>query len=158
MLRDRALDEIESIYRDRFPAFFRVARAITGDPERAAEAVHDAFASVIRNRRSYRGEGSREAWIWRTVVNAARSATRRPLVEVRDDPEPVELPPAQPELAPYVAALPERQRLVVFLRYYADLDYTSIAQALDVEVNTVGSTLAAAHRTLRLALQEVRNP
>jgi RNA polymerase sigma factor (sigma-70 family) len=155
MLRDRPLREIEAIYRDRYDAFFRVARAITGDRERAAEAVHDAFAAVIRNRRSYRGDGPREAWIWRAVVNAARNATRRPLVEVRPHVDEAELPPAQAELAPYVSALPERQRLVVFLRYYADLDYASIAAALGVDVGTVGSTLAAAHRTLRLALQEV---
>jgi len=156
VLRDHGLAEIERIYRERYPHFVQVARAITGDRERAAEAVHDAFADVIRSRGSYRGTGSREAWIWRSVVNAARKACRRPLVEIGREAEAYELPPARPELAPYVSALPERQRLVVFLRYYADLDYESIAHALDLEVGTVGSTLAAAHRTLRLALQEVR--
>jgi RNA polymerase sigma factor (sigma-70 family) len=54
-----------------------------------------------------------------------------------------------------VAGLPERQRLVVFLRYYADLDYRSIAAALDVEVGTVSATLASAHRSIRRALEEV---
>jgi DNA-directed RNA polymerase specialized sigma24 family protein len=29
-----------------------------------------------------------------------------------------------------VEQLPERQRLVLFLRYYADLDYRSIAETL----------------------------
>lgn len=51
-----------------------------------------------------------------------------------------------------VAALPERQRLAVFLRYYADLDYASIAEALDVEVGTVSATLSQAHRNLRADL------
>lgn len=49
----------------------------------------------------------------------------------------------------------ERQRLAVFLRYFADLDYRSIAAALDVEVGTVSATLAAAHAALRRSLQEV---
>jgi RNA polymerase sigma factor (sigma-70 family) len=49
----------------------------------------------------------------------------------------------------WVSSLPERQRLVVFLRYFADLDYRSIAAALDVEVGTVSATLAAAHASLR---------
>ena len=59
------------------------------------------------------------------------------------------------ELALLVAALPERQRLMLFLRYYADLDYRSIAQIVDVEVGTVSATLHAARRTLRRALEEV---
>jgi RNA polymerase sigma factor (sigma-70 family) len=53
----------------------------------------------------------------------------------------------------WVAALPERQRLVVFLRYYADLDYCAIATALDVEVGTVSATLSSAHRALRKQLE-----
>ena len=54
----------------------------------------------------------------------------------------------------WVAALPERQRLAVFLRYFADLDYRSIATALDIEVGTVSATLAAAHAALRRAYTE----
>ena len=54
-----------------------------------------------------------------------------------------------------MAALPERQRLVLFLRYYADLDYRRIAQILRVEVGTVSATLHAAHASLRRALNEV---
>jgi DNA-directed RNA polymerase specialized sigma24 family protein len=59
------------------------------------------------------------------------------------------------DLLTRLAALPERQRLVVFLRYYADLDYREIAEALDVKVGTVSATLHAAHGSLRSALSEV---
>jgi len=55
----------------------------------------------------------------------------------------------------WVAALPERQRLMVFLRYFAGLDYRSIAGALEVEVGTVSATLAAAHDALRRSTKEV---
>jgi RNA polymerase sigma factor (sigma-70 family) len=55
----------------------------------------------------------------------------------------------------WVAALPERQRLAVYLRYYADLDYRSIARALDVEVGTVSATLSSAHEALRRSMKEV---
>jgi RNA polymerase sigma factor (sigma-70 family) len=53
-----------------------------------------------------------------------------------------------------VASLPERQRLAVYLRYFADLDYRSIATALDVEVGTVSATLATAHAALRRSYEE----
>lgn len=154
---DRRVAAIEALYELRFAHFVRVAQAIVGDRERAKEAVQDAFADVIRSRASFRGEGPLEAWVWRAVVNAARKAVRRPLVEVGGDASvEEELPPMFAEVAPLVAALPERQRLIVFLRYYADLDYQSIAEALGVEVGTVGATLASAHRALRRALEEVR--
>ena len=54
-----------------------------------------------------------------------------------------------------MASLPPRQRAALFLRYYADLDYRSIADVLGVEVGTVSATLSAAHATLRKALKEV---
>jgi RNA polymerase sigma factor (sigma-70 family) len=54
-----------------------------------------------------------------------------------------------------VAALPERQRLVLFLRYYADLDYERIALALGISPGTVAATLNQAHSRLRAQLEEV---
>jgi RNA polymerase sigma factor (sigma-70 family) len=153
---DRRLAELETLYRERHGHFVRVARAITGDPERAHEAVQDAFANAIRSRRAFRGDAPLEAWVWRAVVNAARKALRRPLVEAGSRDDAVEWPRKLGELAPTLAALPERQRLVVFLRYYADLDYRAIAAVLDVEVGTISATLAAAHRTVRRSLEEVQ--
>jgi RNA polymerase sigma factor (sigma-70 family) len=54
-----------------------------------------------------------------------------------------------------VGDLPERQRLALFLRYYADLDYREIARILGTEVGTVGATLNKAHAALRKRLVEV---
>jgi hypothetical protein len=53
----------------------------------------------------------------------------------------------------WVASPPERQRLAVFLRYFADLDYRSIAGGLEVVVGTVSATLATAHAALPALLR-----
>jgi RNA polymerase sigma factor (sigma-70 family) len=58
------------------------------------------------------------------------------------------------ELRGLVSALPERQRLAVFLRYYADLSYSQLGQALGVDPGTIAASLNAAHRTLRQQLEE----
>ena len=152
---DDRLREIESIYRARFDHFVRVARAITGDSERAVEAVQDAFVGAIRGRASFRGDGPLEAWLWRSVVNSARRAMRRGPSEAFDEVEAWDAPPHVSQVAPLIARLPERQRLIVFLRYYADLDYRTIAFALGVEVGTVSSSLSAAHATIRKSMREV---
>jgi RNA polymerase sigma-70 factor (ECF subfamily) len=158
MGNDRRLSEIEALYRERFRHFKRVALAIVGDQERALEAVHDGFADAIRSRRGFRGTGPLEAWVWRSVVNAALRARREPSdLALRDDAysrrnggEELEPDP----LREVIRNLPERQRLVLFLRYYGDLDYRSIATALHVRTGTVSATLHAAHSALRRALNE----
>jgi RNA polymerase sigma factor (sigma-70 family) len=154
--RDKLLCEIEALYVRQFHAFVRVARAIVGDRERALEAVHDGFADAIRARESLRDDAALEAWVWQAVVNASRKTTRKPLVEFSEYREEEPAPSEHlRDLAPTLARLPERQRLIVFLRYYADLDYRAIAHVLDVEVGTVSAALSAAHVSIRKALEEV---
>jgi RNA polymerase sigma factor (sigma-70 family) len=65
-------------------------------------------------------------------------------------------PERDAELRAALALLPERQRLAVFLRYYADLDYATIGKALGISTGTVSATLNAAHAALRGRLDEVR--
>jgi RNA polymerase sigma-70 factor, ECF subfamily len=151
--RGASLADLEGIYRARFGAFVRVATAVTGEEGLGADAVHDAFVQAVRHRGSFRGEGPLEAWVWRMVVNAAKK--RVPQVE-RLEAEPVthsENGIGDPVRAA-LAALPERQRLTLFLRYYADLDYEAIAGTLGVAPGTVGATLNAAHAALRSSLRE----
>jgi RNA polymerase sigma factor (sigma-70 family) len=148
--------QLETLYAERFGHFARVAAAICGDPDRGRDAVQAAFTAAVRERRSFRGSGPLEAWVWRIVVNEARRIAREPRTEPLEAAEHGSSN-GQPEttgLREQVAALPERQRETLFLRYYADLDYRTIAQVLGVEVGTVSATLSAAHRNLRRTIQE----
>jgi len=97
---------------------------------------------------------SLEAWLWRIVVNAARDARRRARADVDASNSPL-LGEEPPRAGVPLDVLTERQREIVFLHYYADLDYATIADALEISPGTVGATLTAARRTLRSALEEV---
>jgi RNA polymerase sigma-70 factor (ECF subfamily) len=156
--RGASLDDLEALYRSRFEVFERVAASVTGDAERARDVVQEAFATAVRKRRSFRGEGPLEAWVWRIVLNAARSDARRSARALVERPAAVAngRPDRDVELRVAVARLPERQRTTVFLRYYADLDYAAIGQALGIRPGTVAATLNAAHAALRSQLEEVR--
>jgi len=147
---------IEVVYRERYPDFVRVCRAILGDREAARDAVQDGFARALRNRAAYTGRGSLDGWLRRIVVNAARDRRRiRPAAPLAAPSDPDPAPPdGDPDVRALVARLPERQRLVLFLRYYADLDYGGIAEALDISPGTVGATLHSAHAALRALVQE----
>jgi RNA polymerase sigma factor (sigma-70 family) len=158
---ENLLDQIESLYRDRFADFVAVAASIVGERESAREAVQDAFASVVRSRRDFRGEAPLEAWVWTAVINAARKKKRCHGLDAHARATAAAVNGAapdrgeRPEVTTLVAALPERQRLVLFLRHYADLDYRQIANILGVTTGTVSASLHAAHNTLRQALSEV---
>jgi RNA polymerase sigma-70 factor (ECF subfamily) len=153
---DELVARIERIYRTEYRKFVRVALAVLRDEDRAVDAVQEAFATAVQKRRSFRGDGPLEAWIWRMVVNAALNerGRPRPLALANRD---AALPAPEPSAVTHaVAALPERQRLALFLRYYADLEYEAIATALDISTGTVGATLNAAHASLRRLLTEVQ--
>ena len=155
--RGATLDELEQLYRSRFDVFARVAASVTGDSERARDAVQEAFATAVRKRSSFRGEGPLEAWVWRIVLNAARSDVRRgTAVEYEEPAFSNGRPERDAELRVALARLPERQRTAVFLRYYADLDYATIGEALGIRTGTVAATINAAHAALRSRLEEVR--
>ena len=151
------LPAIEAVYRSSLPAFRRAAAAITGDRDLACDAVQDAFARALRLRADFRGEGSLEGWIWRIVVNTTLSQVRarRPTAELPEE----QAPPAKGQadtshVRAALALLPERQRLILFLHYYADLDYQTIAEAIDISAGTVGATLHTARAHLRRLLEE----
>ena len=145
------VEDLEALYRERLSEYTRVAAAIAGDGEAGRDAVQDAFAKAVRKRNGFRGEGQLEAWVLRIVVNTARDARRRRARRV-ELPEPI-MARAE-ELGLPLELLTERQREVLFLHYYADLDYATIARALDISSGTVGATLSSARQTLRTALMK----
>jgi RNA polymerase sigma factor (sigma-70 family) len=150
--------EIEALYRERFRAFAFGATALLRDGEAALDVVQEAFAIALRRRRSFRGDGNLEAWLWRIVINVARDRQRarrresRPLPLVRGLETESESHEVVREL---LLALPERQRLAIFLRYYADLSYAQIAEVLGVSSGTVSASITTARGALRQQLQEV---
>jgi RNA polymerase sigma-70 factor, ECF subfamily len=150
------LEQLEELYRRDLDRFVRVATAILGDREAARDAVQDGFAVAVRKRKSYSSRGPLAAWVWKVIVNTARNAKRRerPSLELGE----VASSNGTSEggrLRIALAGLPERQRLVVFLHYYADLDYRTIAAALGISEGTVGATLSTARAALRSSLKEV---
>lgn len=159
--RGAQIEELEALYRSGLPRFVRTASAIVGDEAGGRDAVQEAFVRAVRQRESFRREVALEAWLWRIGIHCARDlrASRgreRSDQGLADEPADNGLPETDAEVRAWVAALPERQRLAVFLRYFAGLDYREVAAALEVEVGTVSATLSAAHAALRRSFQEVQ--
>ena len=155
---DDVVRAIERVYRARFHAFVRAATAIVGDSDAAYDVVQEAFADAVRNRGDLRGDA--EPWLWRIVINGARDHRRARRAAALGAPPAggngYDAAAAERVVRESLLELPERQRLVVFLRYYAELDYAAIARLLGVTSGTVGATLNAARATLRERLEDLR--
>jgi RNA polymerase sigma-70 factor (ECF subfamily) len=159
------IEDLEQLYRERYAAFFDIAAAVTGDRETAHDAVQDGFIRAIQRRLSFRGEGPLEAWVWRIALRAAfdvrRGLTRDQRIAAGDvaDLEVVDLgvpslphPGRDPLLAEALRRLPPKRRLIVFLRYFADLSYEDIAAVCAVKVGTVSASLVQARSELSVTL------
>jgi RNA polymerase sigma-70 factor (ECF subfamily) len=155
-LRATRAQLLEGVYRARYPDFLRVCIAMTGDADAAHDAVQEGFARGLRSLPAGIAPDAVEGWLWRVVTNAARDQQRRASVRAARaaprDAAAAAAPAVSDPIAAPLERLGERQRLVVFLRYYADLSYDQIAAALAIRPGTVAATLNAAHTTLRDAL------
>jgi RNA polymerase sigma-70 factor (ECF subfamily) len=133
---------------------------VVGEAEAARDVVQEAFARALREQGRFRGDGPLEAWLWRIVLNSARDMARRSRFADLSAHELAEIASLGGEtsnasdLREELRNLPERQRLAVFLHYYADLPYAEVAELLDVAPGTVAASLNAARKTLRHRIKE----
>jgi RNA polymerase sigma factor (sigma-70 family) len=146
---------IEGLYRERFPAFLLSVTALLRDGEAALDVVQQGFALALARRQTFRNDGSLEAWVWRIVLNVARDEQRsQKRQRSRPEGQPYARHEHDDELRAKLRALPERQRLAIFLRYYADMSYADIAEVLGITTGTVAASLNAAHVALRRDLRQ----
>ena len=144
---------------------YRLAGFILGDAREAEDATQDALARAWRQRSSLRSLDSAQAWFDRILVNICRDRLRQRRPRVRwaaaiDEASPS---PAADPFAAFLArdavlramsGLPVDQRIVLVLRYWADLPIDSIADRLGIPVGTVKSRLHYALRQLRATLAD----
>ena len=158
-------DSFAALTRRHIDSAYRLAWAILGDSGDADDATQEAFASAWRNRRSLRDPDRFDAWFGRILVNECRLRLRRrarerirPLTELGE--------PAGADASGHVSArdaisravtrLDADHRIVVILRYWADLSVDEIAARLDVPPGTVKSRLYTARAALAQALESER--
>jgi RNA polymerase sigma-70 factor (sigma-E family) len=135
----------------------RAVAAITGDMLRAEDQVAEAFARAWGSWRKVSRHPAPRAWVVRTALNAGASWWRRrarelPLVD--HDVAAPGSPGAGLDAAVLTALrrLPVRQREVIVLRVFLDLDVETTARQLGIAPGTVRAHLARAVAALRREL------
>lgn len=155
---------VTALYSAHWTTLLRLATLLTGDRAAGEDVVQDAFVALHRRWRRAGGPDKALAYLRTSVVNGARSMGRRRAVELRHRP-PADPPGAGPEeralradqdrrVLEAVQRLPQRQREVLVLRYYAELSEVEIADAIGVSRGAVKSYAHRAMNALRDALAE----
>jgi RNA polymerase sigma factor (sigma-70 family) len=157
-------EEFSAWYRTLWPPVLRAVTVTVGDRDLAEEAVAEAFARALARWPSPAEFDSPVAWLHRVAVNEVRSRwrrnrlERRVLARIAAEPQASVLPfePRDDALWAAVAALPDRTRQMVALRYVLDLPEADVAAALGVTRGTVASTLSKARQQLATVLAGTR--
>jgi RNA polymerase sigma-70 factor (sigma-E family) len=143
----------------RLPALRRLALLLCQDLHRADDVVQQAIIKVYLHWPKAAAAGNIDAYVHTIVVreflHERRSSwTRRVSVtgDLPDAPAAVADQDRSLDLRAAVAALPTRQRAVLVLRFYCDLNIDQTAHALQCTPGTVKSQTAKALASLRTAL------
>jgi RNA polymerase sigma-70 factor (sigma-E family) len=154
---------VTALFRAHHLELVRLARLMTGDLATAEDIVQDAFEQLHRRWHRLRDEASVLAYARSSVLNGCRSLHRRGAVARRYSPV-VATAEAQADATADAAehdammaalrALPRRQREVLVLRYYADLDVAEISGTLGISPSAVRSTATRGLAALARAIRE----
>jgi RNA polymerase sigma-70 factor, ECF subfamily len=154
------VDDLAQWLEEGYPQSVRTAYLILGNRADAEDAVQEAFLRAWKFRNALAKETSIRPWLYRVVVNTCNSKLRQEISHrKRHDPEhdldttladndTIDRFAATSDLARALKDLPLYLRVVVVLRYYAELNEREIAIAIGRKPGTVKSRLHEARRRL----------
>ena len=154
--------EFAEFFRASWEPCLRAVVAVVGSPQSAEDQVAEAFAKAWVSWRKVRRHPAPRAWVVRTALNTGASWWRR---------RRRELPLADHDvtalgdlgdgldttLLTALWRLPPRQREVIALRIFLDLDTDTIARQLGIEAGTVRMHLSRGVTALRHELTTAKN-
>ena len=175
------LESFEALVEKHQKKMLNIAFRMIGDYEEACEVVQDAFLSVHRSIKKFKGNARFSTWLYRIVVNLSKNRLKQMKVRLSrkgpsiDDPVENEDGRFQREFAGHepslqeqlekeeinaivqrcVNSLDEEYREIIVLRDIQGLSYDEISDILDIPDGTVKSRLFRARDALKDSLQKM---
>lgn len=157
------------LYREYAPAIFRFCRRAMPTREDAEDATMEIFMKLKGKLSQYDTTRSFSAWLYKVAANHCWDILRRRKIRQDKETEDVEsLPLEHPEPTQLEKLIEQRSseevrkalenmgaraRMALVMRYYSDMSYDEIADALGVRRAFVGVVLLRARHELRQALE-----
>ena len=158
------------LYRQFAGPLFRFCRRVLPTREDAEDAAMDVFVKLRGKLGQYDPERPFTAWLYKVAANHCWDLLRRRKIRQNLETEEVEtLPLEHPDpgqldqmisaqtsggVRQALSRLSDRARMALVLRYYAEMSYDEIAEALGLRRAFVGVVLLRARHELREALAQ----
>ena len=162
-------EAFESVIRSMGRKIYAMAYGILQDASEAEDVAQETFLKAHRQRWLLRDPEKFPAWLFAVARNRSLDMLRRrrlrplplPLDDAGHQKEGASLLPDDPqdhegrleEIRLALAALPERHRTALTLRYLENLDATSIEQVMGISNGALRGLLGRALATMRKSLQ-----
>ena len=156
------------LYREYAPAIFRFCRRALPTREDAEDATMEIFMKLRDKLSQYDETRSFSAWLYKVAANHCWDLLRRRKIRQDKETEDLENVPlvhpdpsqldrmieqkSSEEVRRALDKLGSRARMALVMRYYSDMSYDEIADALGVRRAFVGVVLLRARHELRQAL------
>ncbi|HEY4157386.1 MAG TPA: RNA polymerase sigma factor [Polyangiaceae bacterium] len=139
----------QELFRRYSPLLLRVLKREMSSSEQVRDLVQQTFLHLHRSRLDFEPGRKLRPWIFTIALNLKREYFRRgkrrreTSLDQEGVPEPAVAPRGQEradavrELAPALAALPEDQRQVIELHWFAGLSFPEVAQTVGASVSAV---------------------
>lgn len=177
-----AFRELFDAHKDRV---WTIALRFTGDESAARDVTQQVFLKLFTNIAGFRHESNFKTWLYRLVANECMDEFRKkrrlisldffrraPSIDRDEDCGEVELEDwrqeplqeerlARIEVSEAVLAalmqLKPKLRMAIVLKYFEDLSYEQMAEALGCSMGTVASRLNRGHKALAQKLAHLRS-
>ena len=153
----------ELIYRQYYPSLYHYALKVTSNKPVAQECVQDLFITLWRTRKGLAEISNIKPYLFkslsRLMIRSAKSfqnglrttesetgltfSPEELLIEQENDLHKREV------LTTVLNSLPARQRQVIYLKYYEEMSYNEMAEALQINYQSVINLIYKAFRKLR---------
>ncbi len=156
------------IYEVMAPSIFRLCRRALSSRQDAEDATAEVFLKARIRLSQFESDRRLSPWLYRIAANHCCDELRKrqrhaeqplPDQDLLDlaDPAPtpqdaVVVKESKRNVRRALGELPDRARLAIVLRYYADLSYEEIADVLGISRNLVGVVLLRARHAMRKLL------
>jgi RNA polymerase sigma-70 factor (ECF subfamily) len=152
--------ELRTWLEEGYASSVRTAYLILGNRLDAEDAVQESFLRAWKFRESLSSDSSFKPWLYRVVVNTCNSKLRKEIPHrdrrAREDDlagvaaldDPIGRVGLSNDMMSALRDLPAHLRIVIVLRYYADLSEREIATAIGRQPGTVKSRLSDARARL----------
>lgn len=171
-----AFEELVLRYQNRLVS---VMEQLVRRREQAEDLAQEVFLRVYRARKNYEPQAKFSTWLFtianNVAKNAKRSLARRKEVNIANEPQSPEAPPALEQMALAasglmparqldrseraemvrlaIQSLNERQRMALMLSKFENMSYVEIAETMEMSVQATKSLLCRAREKLRELLE-----